>query len=78
MSEYEKHGRRGVVVRCSTCDRMKSPVGRSAPLEMANSLCDRDCPGYRKEPYVGSLWPGETCEEFGYAHSHDGTEEVPR
>jgi hypothetical protein len=56
----------GVAVECTVCHRRKKPVGRSASPAMANSLCDDDCEGYRKEPYPGQLWPGETREEFGY------------
>ena len=56
----------GVAVDCAVCGMRKKPIGRSAPLEMANSLCDGDCPGYRQDPYPGQLWPGETREEFGY------------
>jgi len=56
----------GVAVTCTVCGLRKKPMGRSAPLEMANSLCDHECPGYNAEPYPGDLWPGETREEFGY------------
>jgi len=65
--------REGVSVECSVCHRRKKPVGRSAPLAMANSLCDRECDGYDQEPLPGTLWPGETCSDFYYAHSHDAT-----
>jgi hypothetical protein len=41
----------------------KQPIGRSAPLEMANGLCDDDCSGYRQEPRAGHLWPGELARE---------------
>jgi len=44
---------------CSVCRMRKKPLGRSAPLEMANSLCDHECPGYRQDPKPGHLWPGE-------------------
>lgn len=56
----------GVSVRCDECYLRKKPIGRSAPLVMANSLCDRDCPGYGKTPPPGDLWPGESRAEFGY------------
>ena len=56
----------GKAVDCVVCGRRKKPVGRSAPMEMANSLCDQDCEGYYQEPKPGQLWPGETQEEFGY------------
>jgi hypothetical protein len=68
-------GRVGIIVHCAVCGRYKKPIGRSAPPpEMVNSLCDgEDCAGYETDPLPGTLWPGETCEEFGYAHSHEGT-----
>ena len=56
----------GVIVRCAVCGRRKKPIGRSAPIALANALCDDDCKGYREEPYPGQLWPGETREEFGF------------
>jgi len=56
----------GVSVQCDECQLRKKPIGRSAPLEMANSLCDHECPGYRKTPPPGDLWPGESRAEFGY------------
>jgi len=56
----------GQAVDCKVCGRRKKPRGRSAPLEMANSLCDFECPGYDQEPEPGWLWPGETREQFGY------------
>jgi hypothetical protein len=56
----------GKAVDCLTCRRRKKPRGRSAPLEMANGLCDQDCEGYNDDPKPGFLWPGETREEFGY------------
>lgn len=56
----------GEAVTCTVCGLTKKPRGRSAPLEMAGSLCDRDCPGYYEPPAPGDLWPGETREEFGY------------
>ncbi len=56
----------GKAVTCTVCDRRKKPIGRSAPMEIANSLCYDDCPGYYLQPTPGCLWPGETQEEFGY------------
>jgi len=56
----------GVAVDCTVCHRRKKPVGRSAPMEMANSICDSDCSGYYEEPKPRDLWPGETREEYGY------------
>jgi hypothetical protein len=48
---------------CTVCDLRKKPIGRSAPLGMANGLCDDDCTGYRLEPRPGHLWPGEFTRE---------------
>lgn len=67
----------GIAVECAVCHRSKKPLGRSAPLEMWNSLCDQECPGYMAVPWPGSLWPGETEEEFGYPITNDGTRELP-
>lgn len=53
---------------CTVCGMRKNPRGRSAPLEMANSLCDWECAGYNQEPKPGHLWPGELArmgEEIG-------------
>jgi hypothetical protein len=61
------------MVRCAVCGDMKKPIWRSGPL--GASYCDEDCKGYRQPPHVGSLWPGETAEEFGYPVGKDGTEE---
>ncbi len=66
--------RRGIAVVCTTCNMRKKPFGRAAPLEMANGLCDCECPGYNKDPQVGSLWPGELASEFGYPVSDFATE----
>ncbi len=59
-------GEIGVAVECTMCGLRKKPVGRDAPVAMAGSLCDHECFGYSKDPHPGSLWPGETREEFGY------------
>lgn len=48
---------------CIVCGRRKKPRGRSAPLGMANSLCDHGCPGYAQEPLVGHFWPGEEADD---------------
>ena len=66
----------GIVVECAGCGQRKAPIGRSVPLAMY--LCDCDCPGYRQDPYPGSLWPGETSDEFGYPVGTDGTVERVR
>lgn len=77
----EKHNRVGVTVRCFVCGHQKKPAGRSGPLrayycEPVRDSLSEGCVGYDQEPRVGTLWPGESCTDFGYAHSHDGTEEV--
>lgn len=65
----------GAVMECTKCHRMKKPVGRSAAAEMANSLCDDDCEGYREQPYPSQLWPGERCTDFGYCwHGREDTQ----
>jgi hypothetical protein len=56
----------GYAVACKVCGLHKKPVGRSAPDAWANSLCDFECPGYTLAPHPGSLWPGETAEEYGF------------
>jgi len=65
----------GVRVDCATCGRRKKPHGRSAPMEMGGDMCDDDCPGYRQDPRVSDLWPGEMraiCNECGGGHPfHD-------
>ncbi len=65
--------KRGVSVWCAECGQMKQPRGRSAGYA---SYCSLECTGYDKEPHVGSLWPGETDEDFGFACSDVGTEPV--
>lgn len=64
----------GIMVHCTTCDQMKKPVGRSEPLGAL--FCTDDCPGYHQEPFPGSLWPGETEEEFGYPVGRAGTRDI--
>ncbi len=61
----------GMAVRCAVCGHTKAPVGRSVPAEIYR--CDSECEGYRRPPYPGSLWPGETEADFGYPVSDDGT-----
>jgi len=63
--------KRGLRIECTTCRQQKQPRGRSAPLH--GHYCDRDCPGYTQDPQVGSLWPGETAEEFGFPCGDVGT-----
>jgi len=66
----------GIAVTCTICRRTKKPIGRSAPLEMGGSMCDYGCPGYSHDPLPGSLWPGETEEDFGYEVRASGTREA--
>lgn len=57
----------GSYAKCTVCGLNKNPRGRSAPLEMASSLCHpSECEGYDQPPYAGDLWPGETAQDFGY------------
>lgn len=49
----------GPLAICVVCGLRKKPRGRSAPLEMANGLCDFECPGYGQDPEQCELWPGE-------------------
>lgn len=65
----------GIRVVCATCGRTKTPIGRSSPLTA--SYCNDECSGYRQPPFPGSLWPGETSEEFGYPVGDDGTVAAP-
>jgi hypothetical protein len=44
---------------CEVCGRPKKPQGRDAAPAMANSLCDHECEGYRREPVSGHRWPEE-------------------
>jgi len=59
----------GTRVTCVVCGLTKAPTGRSVSPAMAGSFCDRACPGWECRPLPGSLWPGETREEFGFACS---------
>lgn len=62
----------GVYVKCGECGHQKQPFGRSAPLGGYYCNSHEGCPGYDAAPHVGTLWPGETCLDFAYAHSHSG------
>ena len=74
LVKTERQNLIGIRVECAVCGYMKKPIGRSGPL--GAMYCDEDCQGYRQAPFVGSLWPGETSEQFGYPVSTDGTREV--
>jgi len=74
MNGSLRSDRVGVMVKCLRCHHMKKPVGRSAAL--GTSYCDDDCAGYRRAPYPGSLWPGESEADFGYAVGVDGTSDA--
>jgi hypothetical protein len=56
----------GLVVDCAVCRMRKPPRGRSVAAEAANGMCGPDCPGYRLDPQVNDLWPGEKRWQFGY------------
>lgn len=66
MAERKTCDAVGAYITCAYCGKTKKPCGRAAPMEMGNGLCDLDCSGYSEPPDPGVLWPGETCEEFGY------------
>lgn len=65
----------GVRVYCAVCHRAKAPHGRSVPDATHGSWCTDDCSGYQIDPQSGCLWPGETSEDFGYAHCGRATED---
>ena len=64
----------GVRVECARCKRTKKPRGRSQPI--GASYCDWNCEGYNEQPLPGTLWPGETEEEFGYPVGPHGWKEI--
>lgn len=53
------------VIRCTVCERQKSPIGRDIPSAMYGSMCDEDCEGYRQSPWPGTLWAHEKCKLCG-------------
>lgn len=62
----------GTVVRCAVCGHTKKPRGRSEPLGAYYCVPEWDghgCEGYDQDPQVGSLWPGESEEDFGYCET---------
>lgn len=48
---------------CSVCHRTKQPIGRSAPMEMANGLCNYECDGYRQDPQPTAHWNDEDAKD---------------
>lgn len=76
MAEQSTLDREGTEPRCTTCNRIKEPIGRSVPMALSGSMCNRDCRGYEGAPLADTLWPGEKQSEFGYgciyAPGHDG------
>jgi hypothetical protein len=65
----------GIAVECAVCRRMKRPLGRAEPSSIFITCSPGDnCPGYLEEPLPGSLWPGETEEEFGHPVGSNGVE----
>ncbi len=71
MPELNPH-KFGVKAVCFLCQNTKIPRGRSVPLGLYG--CDDRCEGYDQLPYVGSLWPDESEETFGYPVADAGTE----
>lgn len=66
----------GISVTCAFCGNTKAPIGRSTP--MGATYCHpTECSAYYLDPMPGSLWPGETEEDFGYPVGPNGTEERP-
>jgi len=61
----------GIRVTCAVCGNQKAPRGRSA--SPVACYCNDGCPGYRKEPFVGSLWPNESETDFGFPVESAGT-----
>lgn len=68
-------GRIGIRVVCARCGYTKKPIGRDAS-PLGGTLCDDDCEGYRLKPFPGSLWPGETSDQFGYPVGDHGTKPI--
>jgi len=52
------------------------PGGRDIPAVIADSYCTADCTGYLDEPRPGSLWPGETDEDYGFPCGTNATREM--
>ncbi len=61
---------------CTTCGRIKAPIGRSIPLGMYR--CDSECLGYRDDPYPPHLWPNELRDHRDglLRDREDGTEKA--
>ena len=60
----------GARLSCTVCLMQKKPIGRSAPI--VGHYCDHECDGYYRHPLAGSLWPGESEFEFGFAVGEQG------
>ena len=75
MSELSKT-KVGARLYCRACGQSKKPVGRSEPI--GPIYCDDDCDGYYKYPLPGSLWPGESEFDFGFAVGKQGVETTMR
>lgn len=63
----------GITVFCEVCGLPKAPRGRSVP--MGSVMCDHECEGYDKPPFVGPLHVGETESDYGYPVGPHGWEE---
>ena len=63
----------GVAVKCCECGLTKKPVGRDVPLEPGGWCHGYVCRGYYLEPHPGSLWPGESEEDYGKLVDDTGT-----
>ena len=72
MTKKLSADRIGVDVKCFVCGHSKAPVGRSVPPQ--DYLCNAlSCDGYYYIPVPGSLFPGESEEDFGYPVGKAGT-----
>ena len=67
----------GIEVYCTKCRRPKAPRGRSVSPVMWNSMCTNDqCGAYYDDPKPGSLWFGETDEDFGFPCEDSATKPI--
>ena len=67
----------GIAVACTVCGQRKAPTRTVGPTRHVSvrSRLSRVSTGPLS---AGSLWPGETSDEFGYPVGPDGTVERAR
>lgn len=51
---------------CTSCGRVKKPIGRDEHPAASGSHCTYDCPGYTEPPFAGYLWPSELTHYWWY------------